>query len=125
MATNKVLSMAELVNTPFCPEGWEEFEAEFVKLEDWVDKEIAIKRFTFKTSTNKEKYNQGNEKAVHFMFEDKDGKLYRTATHSKRMVKGFEALYNAINSYELEIPLATMIVKATLDNGRMMYDFKF
>ena len=119
------LSMAELVNEPFCPEGWEELNAEYVKLEDVIGKEIGIKKFMFNISKNTEKYNQGNEKAVHFVFEDADGNLKRTATHSKRIVRGFEQLYKATEKMDMDVPIVTMIVKTTLDNGRMMYDFKF
>ena len=126
MADAKKFSMAELVNEPYCPEGWEDLEAEYVKLEDIIDQEIGIMKFMFNISKNTEKYNQGNEKAVHFVFMDKDENVKRTATHAKRIVRGFEQLEKAAAKTDFsDFPVLTKIVKTTLDNGRTMYDFKF
>lgn len=124
MAENNKLSLAALVNEIPCPNELKEAKDEYVKMVDILDKEIFIKAFVFMTSKDLDRYNQGNERSVHFMFEC-DGKLMRTATHSKRIVKGFDNLFNATNSYTLDIPLPTMITLTKLENGRDMYDFKF
>lgn len=124
MAEKKKFSMATLVNEIPCPDELKDAKDEYVKMTDILDKEIEIKAFVFMTSKDLEKYNQGNERSVHFMFEC-DGKLMRTATHSKRIVKGFDNLYKATGSYVLEMGLPTKIVLTKLENGRDMYDFAF
>ena len=124
MAQVTKISMAQLANEQFCPEGWEQYEHEVVKLEDIIGKEIGIIRFIFRTSKNTEKYNAGNEEAVHFMFTAND-KLYRVGTHAVKIVRGFHALEKAIGCMECDIPVETKIVKKKLDNGREMFDFEF
>ena len=116
--------MATLVNEIPCPDELMDAKDEYVKMTDILGKEIAIKAFVFMTSKDLEKYNQGNERSVHFMFEC-DGKLMRTATHSKRIVKGFDNLYKATKTYTLDMPVITKIILTKLDNGRDMYDFEF
>ena len=124
MAKETKFSMATLVNEIPCPDELLEAKDEYVKMTDILGKEIAIKAFVFMTSKDLEKYNQGNERSVHFMFEC-EGKLMRTATHSKRIVKGFDNLYKATKTYALDMPVITKIILTKLDNGRDMYDFEF
>ena len=124
MAKETKFSMATLVNEIPCPNELLDAKDEYVKMTDILDKEIEIKAFVFMVSKDLDKYNQGNERSVHFMFEC-DGKLLRTATHSKRIVKGFDALYKATGTYVLAMPLPTKIVLTKLENGREMYDFAF
>ena len=124
MAEIKKFSMLELVNEIPCPDEMLDVKDNFVQMENVVDKEIEIVAFTFTISKDLKKYNQGNEKGVHIKFKDGD-KTLRTATHSKRIVRGFEALEKAAETRVLEIPLPTMIVKVKTKDGFEMYDFKF
>lgn len=120
----QTFSMAKLVNEIPCPTELMEAKDNYIKMEEILDKEIDIKAFVFMVSKDLEKYNQNNEKSVHFMF-TMDDKVYRTATHSKRIVKGFEALFKATGTNTLELPVPTKLVLTTLENGRKMYDFAF
>lgn len=124
MADKTKFSMAKLVNEIPCPDELAEAKDNYVKMEEILDKEIDIKAFVFMISKDLEKYNQNNEKSVHFLFE-MDGKVFRTATHSKRIVKGFEALLKATGTNVLEIPVPTKLILTKLENGRSMYDFAF
>lgn len=124
MAKESKFSMAKLVNEIPCPDELLEAKDNYVKMEEILDKDIDIKAFVFMVSKDLTKYNQNNEKSVHFLFE-MDGKVYRTATHSKRIVKGFEALLKATGTNVLELPVATKLVLKELESGRQMYDFAF
>lgn len=124
MAKESKFSMAKLVNEIPCPDELLEAKDNYIKMEDILDKEIDIKAFVFMVSKDLEKYNQNNEKSVHFMFE-MDNKVFRTATHSKRIVKGFEALLKATGTNVLELPVPTKLTLTKLENGRSMYDFAF
>ena len=124
MAEKKAFSIAQLLNEPPCPDELVEAKDNYVKMETILNKDIEIRAFVFFISKDKEKYNQDNEKSVHFMF-NMDGKTFRTATHSKRIVRGFEVLLNATGTNVLEIPVPTKLKTTELPNGRFMYDFEF
>ena len=118
-------SMAKLANEFDCPKEVEVAKDNYVPIEQVIDKEIEIVAFAFIVSTNLEKYNQGNEEAVHFAFKVGD-ELQRTSTHSKRLVKGFHALEKATGTKTFEVGIPTKIVKKVMPNtGRTMFDFDF
>ena len=117
--------MAKLAND-YCPEGFEDAKDNFLTITDILNKEIEIVKFDFVVSTNKEKYNANNEKGVHIMFRvENDDEYYRTLSHSKQIVKGFENLEKAIGSKDLTEPIITKIVQKPTKDGHSMYDFEF
>lgn len=128
MAEKKKLSIAGLLNEFPCPDELIEAKDNNVKMETIVGREIEVKAFAFFTSKDTNKYNQGNEKSVHFMFLMGD-KLYRTATHAKRIVRGFETLEKATGTRVLEFPVSTKIIMkeiiASDGQKHQMYDFEF
>lgn len=125
MADIAKFSMASFANDYECPEVLLPAKDNYKPIEEVIGKDIGIMAFTFVTSTNLEKYNQNNEKAVFFMYREEDGTLARTSTHSKKVVKAFEALEKAAGTNVLEIPVYTMLIKKQLPNGRTMFDFEF
>ena len=125
MADKAKFSMASFANDYECPEVLLPAKDNYQPIDDVIDKYIEIMAFTFVTSTNLEKYNQNNEKAVFFMFREEDGTIARTSTHSKKVVKAFETLEKAVGNNVLEVPIPTKIVKKQLPNGRTMFDFEF
>lgn len=124
MAEKKKISMAVLANDYQCPEELKDAEDNYKPIEDVIGQEIEIVAFVFITSQNTEKYNQDNAKGVFFMFKMGD-ELARTSTHSKKIVKGFEALEKAMETNILETPIVTKLVKKSTANGRTMFDFEF
>ena len=124
MSGNKKISMAMLANDYQCPDELKEAEDNYKPIDDVIGKEIEIMAFVFITSQNVEKYNQDNAKGVFFMFRV-DDELARTSTHSKKIVKGFEALEKATGTNVLETPVVTKLVKKATGNGRTMFDFEF
>ena len=124
MADKKKISMAMLANDYECPEELKAAEDNYKQIDEVIGREIEIMAFVFITSQNTEKYNQDNAKGVFFMFKDGD-ELARTSTHSKKIVKGFEALEKIAGSNILEAPVVTKIVKKPTNNGRTMFDFEF
>ena len=116
--------MAKLANEFDCPDEVSMAKDNYIPIEQVIDKEIEIVAFAFITSTNLEKYNQGNEEAVHFAF-NCDDEVMRTSSHSKKLVKAFKALEKATGTKVLEVPIATKLVRKTLPNGRTMFDFEF
>lgn len=125
MATAKKISMAKLVND-YCPAGFEDAKDNYMKIDDILGKEIEIVKFDFVISTNLEKYNANNEKGVHIMFRlEDDDEFYRTTSHSRQIVRGFENLEKAVGSRELSEPIVTKIVKKPTKENHIMYDFEF
>ena len=124
MAEKKKISMAMLANDYQCPDELKEAEDNYKPIDDVIGQEIEIMAFVFITSQNTEKYNQDNAKGVFFMFKIGD-ELARTSTHSKKIVKGFEALEKAMGTNILEAPIVTKLVKKATANGRTMFDFEF
>lgn len=128
MAEKKKLSIAGLLNEIPCPDELVDAKDNYVQMAEIVGKEIEVKAFAFFTSKDTTKYNQGNEKSVHFMFTMGD-KLLRTATHSKRIVRGFETLEKATGTRVLEFPVSTKIIMKDIiaSDGakRQMYEFEF
>ena len=125
MVNTMKFSMASFANDYECPEVLLPAKDNYKPIEEVIDNYIEIMAFTFVTSTNLEKYNQNNEKAVFFMFREEDGTIARTSTHSKKVVKAFETLEKAVGNNVLEVPIPTKIVKKQLPNGRTMFDFEF
>ena len=118
-------SMASFANEYECPEVLLPAKDNYKPIDEVIDKNIEIMSFAFVVSTNLEKYNQKNEKAVFFMYREEDGTIARTSTHSKKVVKAFETLEKAIGKNVLDVPLPTKIIKQLLPNGRTMFNFEF